>query len=107
VRIDTVFFATAQARAARDANRLVRARSPVHVRERRSADRAHGRRIYEYIFVPVIGDNGEVEAVAGTTRDVTERRVAEDAPRDSGQRLAEANRVKEFLAILSTSCGHR
>lgn len=36
-----------------------------------------GRRIYEYIFVPVIGENGEVEAVAGTTRDVTERRRAE------------------------------
>jgi PAS domain S-box-containing protein len=38
----------------------------------------HGRRQYEYIFVPVIGANGEVEAVAGTTRDVTERRQAEE-----------------------------
>ena len=62
----------------------------------------HGRRIYEYIFVPVIGDDGEVEAVAGTTRDVTERRVAEDTLRESEHRLAEANRIKdEFLAILS------
>ena len=30
-------------------------------------------RIYDYIFVPVIGPEGEGRAVAGTTRDVTER----------------------------------
>ena len=40
---------------------------------------AFGRRIYEYIFVPVLGENGEVEAVAGTTRDVTDRKQAEEA----------------------------
>jgi signal transduction histidine kinase len=28
--------------------------------------------MYDYIFVPVIGDDGEVEAVAGSTRDVTD-----------------------------------
>ncbi len=33
-----------------------------------------GRRIYDYIFVPVFGPDGEVEAIAGTTRDVTEYR---------------------------------
>lgn len=38
---------------------------------------ANGRRIYDYIFVPVIGKNGEVEAIAGATRDVTERKQAE------------------------------
>ena len=38
----------------------------------------NGRREYEYIFVPILGANGEVEAVAGTTRDVTERKQAED-----------------------------
>lgn len=37
----------------------------------------HGRRQYDYIFVPVIGADGEVEAVAGTTRDVTERKETE------------------------------
>lgn len=31
-----------------------------------------GRRIYDYILVPVIGADGEVEAVAGTTRDITD-----------------------------------
>jgi PAS domain S-box-containing protein len=47
-----------------------------------------GRRIYDYLFVPVIGANGEVEAVAGTTRDVTERREADQ-------------RKDEFLAMLA------
>src|SRR5690606_6759116 len=36
-----------------------------------------GLRIYDYIFVPVIGNDGEVEAIAGTTRDVTERKQME------------------------------
>lgn len=36
-----------------------------------------GRRIYDYIFVPVLNEAGNVEAIAGTTRDVTERKEAE------------------------------
>jgi PAS domain S-box-containing protein len=32
-----------------------------------------GRRVYDYIFFPVFGSDGSVEAVAGTTRDVTDR----------------------------------
>jgi PAS domain S-box-containing protein len=36
-----------------------------------------GRRTYDYIFVPVFGPDGEVEAVAGTTRDITERKRQE------------------------------
>ena len=47
----------------------------------------NGRRIYDYIFVPVFGPEGEVEAIAGTTRDITERADAEDALRRSEQRL--------------------
>ena len=35
-------------------------------------------RHYEYILVPVIGDDGRVEAVAGSTRDTTERSRAEE-----------------------------
>lgn len=54
-----------------------------------------GRRIYDYIFVPVFGADGEVEAVAGTTRDVTDRKEAEEALRD-------ADRKKDdFLALLA------
>lgn len=37
-----------------------------------------GRRIYDYIFVPVLGPTGEVEAVAGTTRDVTDSKMVAD-----------------------------
>lgn len=36
-----------------------------------------GRRIYDYIFVPILGADGEVEAVAGTTRDITDREQIE------------------------------
>ena len=46
-----------------------------------------GRRIYDYIFVPVIGENGEVEAIAGTTRDITERKRGEDELRESEQKM--------------------
>ena len=54
-----------------------------------------GRRIYEYIFVPVLGSDGEVEAIAGTTRDVTERKEAEEA-------LRQADRKKDdFIALLA------
>jgi PAS domain S-box-containing protein len=48
---------------------------------------ANGTRTYDYIFVPVIGANGEVEAVAGTTRDVTDRKRAEAELRESEQRF--------------------
>ncbi|MEO8025507.1 MAG: PAS domain S-box protein [Bryobacteraceae bacterium] len=42
---------------------------------------------FEYIFSPVIGAAGDVEAVAGSTRDVTERNRAEEAVRTSEERL--------------------
>ncbi len=40
-----------------------------------------GQRICDYIFVPVFGSGGEVEAVAGTTRDITELKQNENALR--------------------------
>lgn len=55
----------------------------------------HGLRIYDYIFVPVLGADGEVEAVAGTTRDITERRQMEDALRENDRKK------DEFIAILA------
>ncbi|KAB7772313.1 histidine kinase [Xanthomonas maliensis] len=36
-----------------------------------------GLRIYDYIFTPVFGPDGEVEAIAGATRDITERKQHE------------------------------
>ncbi len=62
----------------------------------------NGRRIYDYIFAPVLDAAGEVVAVAGTTRDVTDRQAAEQIIREHADRLAEADRAKdEFLATLS------
>ncbi|MCB1024159.1 MAG: PAS domain-containing protein, partial [Acidobacteria bacterium] len=56
---------------------------------------AFGTRDYDYIFVPIFGADGEVEAVGGTTRDITERKKMEEA-------LREADRRKdEFIATLA------
>lgn len=52
---------------------------------------AFGPRVYDYILVPILGPDGEVEAVAGTTRDVTERKQAE-ARRDALISLTDAIR---------------
>lgn len=42
---------------------------------------------YEYIFTPVFDAEGKVESVAGSTRDVTERRQAEHELRESEERF--------------------
>jgi PAS domain S-box-containing protein len=61
-----------------------------------------GRRIYDYIFVPVIGASGEIEAVAGTTRDITEQKQLENHLRQLAAELSTADRRKdEFLATLA------
>ena len=44
--------------------------------------------VYEYIFTPVLDAAGEVELIAGTTRDVSERTRVEEALRTSEERLA-------------------
>lgn len=63
---------------------------------------AEGLRIYDYIFVPVFGADGEVEAIAGTTRDVTERKQMEQELQTRAEELAAADRKKdEFIALLA------
>ena len=54
-----------------------------------------GLRYYDYIFTPVIGPDGEVEAIAGTTRDVTEQRQAEEALLASQQQAVTAAHAAE------------
>ncbi len=44
-------------------------------------------RYYEYIFVPVFAADGQVEAVTGSTRDMTDRNMAEAALRVTEERL--------------------
>jgi PAS domain S-box-containing protein len=61
----------------------------------------NGRRQYDYIFFPVIGADGEVEAVGGTTRDVTERKEAEERLRTSEERQKFLIRLTDALRPLS------
>ncbi|RZJ28511.1 MAG: PAS domain S-box protein, partial [Flavobacterium sp.] len=46
-----------------------------------------GTRIYDYILMPVLDQNGDVEAIAGTTRDITDIKRAEDKYRQSEKSL--------------------
>jgi PAS domain S-box-containing protein len=53
------------------------------VRDETPFTSAAGTRDYDYIFVPVFGADGEVEAVAGSTRDISDRKRAEELLRQS------------------------
>jgi PAS domain S-box-containing protein len=72
-------------------------------------DGTFGRRMYDYLFVPVFNSAGEVEAVAGTTRDVTEQKQFADELKLAQEKLAvalsaahmEDRRKDEFLAMLA------
>jgi PAS domain S-box-containing protein len=65
------------------------------VRDETPYTSAFGTRAYEYIFVPVTDASGTVVAVSGSTRDITERKQAEEALRDQDRRK------DEFLATLA------
>lgn len=63
--------------------------------------------VYEYIFTPVLGPDGNVEFVAGTTRDVTERKRAEEALIESEarfQRMADGAPVFLWVAGRDKQC---
>ena len=57
-------------------------------------------RYYEYIFVPVLSEEGPVEAVAGATRDVTERRRIERALSESEQKLQQVFRQAPVAIVV-------
>jgi len=60
----------------------------------------HG--FYEYIFSPVIGADGTVENVVGSTRDVTERRRTEDQLRASDEQFRQfAANIDEVFWVRS------
>jgi PAS domain S-box-containing protein len=50
-----------------------------------------GRRVYDYIFTPVLNEQGDVEAVVGTTRDITERKQWEEDLANSSEELQAIN----------------
>jgi PAS domain S-box-containing protein len=59
-------------------------------------------RHYEYIFVPVLGGNGQLEAVAGSTRDITELEQADAELRRSNMDLERANKELEEFAYVAS-----
>jgi PAS domain S-box-containing protein len=50
-----------------------------------------GKRIYDYIFTPVLDQYGELEAVAGATRDVTDRKKWEESLEINSKTLQKLN----------------
>ncbi len=69
-----------------------------------------GRRIYDYIFSPVLGADGEVEAIAGIARDVTDRKLVQDRHEflsELSGRLAPVTRESEIIALAVEAVGRR
>ena len=64
-------------------------------------------RHYEYIFVPVLNANGEVKAIAGSTRDVTERAKAEEIVERDRRRWREILRQTPAAVALLHGPQHR
>jgi PAS domain S-box-containing protein len=60
-----------------------------------------GRRIYDYIFAPVFNEQGEVEAIAGTTRDITEIKQAEEKLQQSEIRFRTMIEQSPIAMLLS------
>lgn len=59
-----------------------------------------GARVYDYLFAPVINEQGEVEAIAGTTRDISDIRAAEIELKESEQRFRTiANEAPAFIFL--------
>jgi PAS domain S-box-containing protein len=62
-------------------------------------------RDYEYIFAPVLAANGQVEAVAGSTRDITERKRGEEQERERQIQLRDSARL-ESLGVMAGGIAH-
>ncbi len=65
---------------------------------------SQGERIHDYIFVPVIGADGEVEAIAGTTRDVTLLKQAEHLMAGQAQALELMVKGAPLPEVLDALC---
>ncbi|PWB22394.1 PAS domain-containing protein [Flavobacterium sp. HTF] len=60
-----------------------------------------GKRIYDYILTPVFNEQGEVEAVAGTTRDITELTLAGEKLQQSETRFRTMIEQSPIAMLLS------
>jgi PAS domain S-box-containing protein len=68
---------------------------------------AFGTRAYEYIIVPMLDEDGSVKGIAGTTRDITDRKQAEQALRENEQRfvtLSQASPITIFQFDANSAC---
>jgi len=59
-------------------------------------------RHYEYIFVPVFAADGQIESIAGSTRDVTGLKRAEEDLQRSNEELKRVNRELEEFAYVAS-----
>ena len=69
----------------RQIQKVIETRRPV--KDETPYTSAQGRRMYEYLFFPLIGENGSIEGAGGVTRDITERKQAEQSLRNSEERF--------------------
>ncbi len=60
---------------------------------------------YEYIFVPLFNSDGHVEAVAGTTRDISEHKNAQTALKASEERFKQLAEVSTFGLVIGDLTG--
>jgi PAS domain S-box-containing protein len=65
-----------------------------------------GKRMYDYIFAPVLDKNGEMQAVAGTTRDISDLKLAEDALKQSEQQFRGLTQSVPQLIWTANPDGH-
>jgi two-component system sensor histidine kinase VicK len=65
-----------------------------------------GSRIYDYIFTPVLNQDGEVEAVAGTTRDITDIKQAEITLAESEARFRNMAEGANIYIAMSDETGN-
>lgn len=65
-----------------------------------------GRPIYDYIFAPVINEDGEVEAISGTTRDISEIKHTEEELKKSEERFRSLAQTLPQLVWVADAHGH-
>ena len=64
-----------------------------------------GVRMYDYIFAPVINEKGEVEAITGTTRDISDIKSAQEELKKSEEQFSTLADNMENLAWLANGDG--